>query len=427
MISTYTYKQPFYPDSLTFELAKESGAIYTKALNLNKKDHKDFKQIVTEMSQFVKGSTFLHSQSAQAAYESFIINLKSYFKALKEYKKNPKKFSGQPKPPHRNKFLYKITFKKSAIRYLNGEIWLSVKKPHPPIKLKWNINLGMPIWAIINYNHLEGWSINFVLEKEVQTLSLDSTKTMSIDLGVKRIATTFDGTNTITYSGKKVMSFNHLRNKLTAKVQSKKAALEKKSRKWQKIQRANRRIVRRIKNQEKDILHKYSRMIVHNAIQNNVGKIVIGDNASTHNKTNTGKENQKIQQNPEQQLRKYVEYKFNSVGGTTTVVPEQYTSRTCPGCNNVKSHSVKGRTYCCKKCGFVFDRDGVGAVNIYKENVSFDHPRWLDVVGGLTPPIGVKHTPRLSLVPQRNGITNSVSQNLLDYACCDSLEEPHVL
>ena len=121
MISPHTYKQPFSPDSLTFNMAKESGIIYTKAMFLNKKEHKKYSEITKEMEIFCKeNSKYLQSQSAQASYQSFIINLKAYFSALKEYKKNPSKFSGKPKPPHKKKFFYKITFKKSAIRIKNG-------------------------------------------------------------------------------------------------------------------------------------------------------------------------------------------------------------------------------------------------------------------------------------------------------------------
>ena len=83
--------------------------------------------------------------------------------------------------------------------------------------------------------------------------------------------------------------------------------------------------------------------------------------------------------------------KFESVGGITEVVSERYTSRTCPKCGNIKKKSPKGRIYKCKKCKFEYDRDGVGAINIMKLNVSFNHDEWLDVVGGLTPPIGVKY------------------------------------
>jgi putative transposase len=423
MIFPHAYKQAFKPDSLTFELAKESGLIYTKALKLNKKEHKNIKQITKEMEIFCQENCkYLQSQSAQAAYQDFILNLKDYFKSLKIYKKDPSKFSGKPKPPHKEKFMYKVTFKKSAIRYQKGFLLLSVKRPYEPIKVKWAKNLPIPIWVIISYNRYEGWSISFVMNQEVKQLALDKTKAMTIDLGAKRTATTFDGKETITYSGKTLMSLNRLRNKVDGKVKSRVSTLKKKSRKYKNVMRSKRAIIKRIKNKENDILHKYSRHIVNNAINKNISRIVIGDNASTHNKTNLGKQNQKVQQNPERKLAKFVQYKFEGVSGETDSKPEKYTSRTCPACGNVKNSSPKGRTYSCtckkRKCKFTFDRDGVGAINQYKEhvfnvfnsNVSFRRVQqknrekeWLDVVGGLTPPIGVKYSPRLSLALRKKG------------------------
>ena len=66
------------------------------------------------------------------------------------------------------------------------------------------------------------------------------------------------------------------------------------------------------------------------------------------------------------------------------------TSRTCPCCGKIKISSPSGRIFKCRGCEFEYDRDGVGAMNIYKK-VSYDEQSKLQVVGGLTPPIGWKY------------------------------------
>ena len=420
MISTYTYKQPITPTPLLFQMIKESGEIYSKALQLNQ-EHKTFKEINEELQKYCKENVnFLQSQSAQASYQGFIEALKAYFKALKAYKKNPKNFSGEPKPPSKSKFFYKITFKKSAIRFKDGFLLLSVKKPNKPIKIPWSKFLPIPVWAIISYDKFEGWNINFILQKEIQEEKLDKNNVLSIDLGVKRIATTFNSTSREikTYSGKEIMSVVRLRNVVDGRIQSKKSYYKNGSRKHKKFQRAKRKIIRRIKNKQKDILHKYSRIIVNDCIKNKISKIIIGDNSGTHIDTNKGKQNQKIQQNPEQVLAKYIEYKMKSVGGQTNFVPEPYTSRTCPKCQHINGHKTKGRIFVCDACGFKFDRDGVGSLNIFKENVSFDYDKWLDVVGNLTFPIGIKYSkdikvPRLSPSNRIIDLKESISQLVL--------------
>jgi len=49
------------------------------------------------------------------------------------------------------------------------------------------------------------------------------------------------------------------------------------------------------------------------------------------------------------------------------------------------------RVYKCSKCGFSYDRDGVGAINIYKVSFGLDIKSNLNVVGDLTTPIGWKY------------------------------------
>ena len=83
-------------------------------------------------------------------------------------------------------------------------------------------------------------------------------------------------------------------------------------------------------------------------------------------------------------------YKFESISGHVKIVPEQYTSRTCPVCQTRRK--VQNRVYKCKNCNFVYDRDGIGAINIFQQNV--DTKYRLDLKSerscGLAPPLGVK-------------------------------------
>ena len=456
-MSIRTYIQPFFPDSLTFEMAKESGKIYTKAL-LNNKKGISISENKKIMAKYVKKSSnntkYLQSQSAQASYESYFTALEGYFESLKSFKKNPKKFSGEPKPPRKSKFMFKITFKKTSIRRKGGELWLSAKKPNEPIKIKWAEHLPIPTWVIISYDRFEGWNISLVVNTLDKTadIVLDSSKLMSVDLGEVRVGTTFNSVNheVKTYSGKDLRSLTRLRNKIDGRIKSKRSQYKKGSRRYKKIARVGRRIVKRIKNKQKNILHNYSSMIVKDCVANKIGSILIGDNSGTHVNTNLGKNNQKVQQGLDRRLAEYINYKFHRVGGTSYDVPEHYTSRTCPKCRNVNKASPKGRTFICDSdvCNYTYDRDGVGCIDIMIDNsrianVSFDQEYWLDVVGGLTPPIGVKlkqvrstkvnkvnkisvRTSRLSLDFEGNFLKKKITEPNGSVSPC-GLEEPHVL
>ncbi len=391
----HTYKQSFVPNDCVFEMAKESAQIYNKAINLHKEQVK-FKEIGYRIDHEFEHK-FLIAQSKQAAYQQYCTDFKSFLAALKAYNIDPSSFATKPQPPHKEKFINTIYFKKEAIRYKNNWLLLSVKKPNEPIKIKWKESLPLPHFASISYHKFTGWSINLVVNTEDLDYQEDSRNgTMAIDLGVKRIGTTFDGKTVKTYSGKEFLSLGKLRNKLQSKTQKSYANCKKDSRRKKHLKRALRKNVKKIKNKEKDILHKYSRSIVKDAINNGIKTIVIGDCSNIHKKTNLGKENnQKINQNPEQKLKDYVDYKFQGAGRITKVISERRTSKTCPKCHFVHKRSPSGRTFVCKECDYTYDRDGVGSINIYGLEVSFDHDKWLDVIGRMTLPLGIKYHPNL--------------------------------
>jgi len=378
-----------------WEASKESASIYNDAIKLNQ-DGIPKAQAMKSLSIQSKHTKYLQSQSSQAPYQNFFIDLSSYFASLKRYQKSKRGYKNEPKPPHKIKTLHAITFKKSAIRVQNGYLLLSLRKPNKPIKLKWS--LSKPIWVLINFDIRTGWKMNCVMEQEVQQHQLDKTKILAIDLGNKRIAASFDGKRCVTYSGKILKSLTRLQNKCSARSKASTSSLIKNSKKYKRVMRARRKITARINNQKRDILHKTSRAIVNYAIENNIDKIVFGDCSSIHDGTTLGKENtQQVQQGCEQKLRKYVEYKFRNVGGTTELVSERYSSQECPICDH--RYEPRGRTYKCSACGYVYDRDGVGSINIYT-NVSSGLT--LDVVGGLMPPRGWKFYSQLPCTTLRN-------------------------
>ena len=202
------------------------------------------------------------------------------------------------------------------------------------------------------------------------------------------------GVESVTYSGKEIKSLIRLRSKINGMTKSRMERLKWNGRRGSRIRRANRMVVDRIQSRMRDILHKTSRAMVNYAVSKRIGKISFGDCSRIHDETSLKRETQAVQQRPEQKLRKYVEYKFASVGGTSELVPEHYTSQTCPKCG--RRYYEKTRSYSCRQCGFEFDRDGVGAINIYHRIVNVSSGGWLGVVGSLTEPRGWKYHPRLS-------------------------------
>lgn len=394
-----TYRQNIEEERL-LELAQEAGSVYSHAIVFfwrvwRKKGiwikEESIRRYVESMCPREK----LHSQAYQAAYQQLVTNLNNFLKAKKAYQKHPETFSGPPKMPRRRKYLQPIQFKGQSIKVKPGYLELPLAKGNEPIRIRWNEKLPKPKFAMILWKKNLGWQLSCVLDiveqKEIKEYFQGC---MGIDLGVKRIAATFDGIHCTLYSGKVIRSLVRLRNKLLSDTQALLSKLKKHSRQYRRIRSGYRRVSRRIHNKIKDILHKTSRTIVNDAYDNKINKIVIGNCATTHDHTNCGHDqNQGIQQNPEQVLAQYIQDKFESIKGTVETVPEHYTSRTCPACGH--RHKPANRTYRCtnRACKFVYDRDGVGAINIRKKVSSGEQ---LDVVGGLTPPRGWKYHSQLA-------------------------------
>ena len=55
------------------------------------------------------------------------------------------------------------------------------------------------------------------------------------------------------------------------------------------------------------------------------------------------------------------------------VLGEEYTSKTCTSCMNINYSLGGSKTYKCKKCKVVLDRDVNGARNIFLKNVFLEN------------------------------------------------------
>lgn len=415
-VITFTYSRMVHDDRL-LELSQDSAVVYNKAIDaFNSYVEKNGKwpssfSLQKEMSTDYK-RTFLHSDSYIAALQQYHAAMVSCKEAIKIYNKCPSKFTGAPKYPSKRKHTNVITFKQSAIRVKKGYLLLSLARGLDPIKIKWNEKLSTPTFARIGYYPTKGWMGHFVFEKTVKQIesiiNSDSEDILAIDLGIKRIATAFDGTNCITYSGKKIRSLIRHREKVKSDYQSLMSTHVKHSKRWKRLNSAKRKSIKTIQDKINDILHKTSRTIVNYAIEHKIPKIVVGDNASTHDSPDKGKENnQLITQGVEQKLLQLVQYKFESIGGTVEIVPEYYTSKTCPRCSTMNESKkrnkknkdgtvtiISDRAYNCKECKLEYDRDGIGSINIWGlgKNVSLGSAyALLGVIGALTVPIGWKY------------------------------------
>ena len=294
---------------------------------------------------------FLHSHNRQHCLKLLAQNWKSYFKSLNDYKNNPSKYNGMPKPP---KYKYldsnpnEIIFTNYAIRIKNGNLLLSLSKK---IKSMYKVDnlkfeLSDKVQSFVNMDSIQQikikrgsvsnrWYLIVVYNKECK--NNNGKNVMSIDPGLDNLAAiTFkDSNKNYLINGKPLKSKNAYYNKEIAQLSS----IRMKQIGSEKFKNTNRIKALRInrRNYIVDYLHKASRQIINIALDENVGTIVIGDIKNI-------KQNSTIKsfvQIPVQRFVNMIEYKAKLEGINVVKINESYTS----GCSAVDLEEINKSNY----------------------------------------------------------------------------------
>lgn len=343
-------------NSKQLEIIEELSYHTTKLYNIINYDLREngFKNYYDIEKQYKSNwhCDFLHSHTRQQMFKVLEQNWKSYFASIKDFRVNPSKYKGLPRPPkfkNTDKNKNEIIFTNLAIRYSDGILKLSLSKA---IKSLFNVEslnfeVSKKLQNIINWYELQQarfnydkiqkvWYLIIIYNKnEVETTS---NNVMSIDIGLDNLATiTFkDGINQYIYCGKKLKSVNSYINKRISYLQS----IEMKkvgSDKFKNTKEINK--LRRYRNNYiNDYLHKVSKNIIDKAIENNVSRIVIGKLKGVKQNMNF---NKSFVQIPIQRLVELITYKAKLHGISIKLQEESYTS----GCSAIDLEPITKKYY----------------------------------------------------------------------------------
>ena len=296
---------------------------------------------------------------------------RSFFNALKTWKKKPEKFQAQPRPPgyKPKNGMQLISFPKPRVRIRNAIICFPqnmVKRGFPTIpvgKLPFVDNTDISARLLPFYDR-------FILElvyevAPVPKLCADTfSKVIGLDLGVNNLVTSSDG---LLVKGGVVKSINQWYNKQLAKYRSL-AAKNNHSTDTKRILQLGRHRSNKIT----DFLHKSSRLIITHCLTHNIGTIVIGYNEQWKQHCRLGKRNtQNFVNIPFLKLVQMLEYKANRVGITVIRVSEAYTSQLCSSCGIIaKKNRCSRGLYLCTTCGERLNADFNAARNIVDRYLS---------------------------------------------------------
>lgn len=292
--------------------------------------YQDLDKILRNDEEFRDYKSMPTAQSAQQILRLIDQNWSSFFSAIKDWKENPSKYLGRPKPP----------------KYLNKDGYFSVILTNQNAKLKEDNLIHFP-------KAFKGFTVkpNFLNRKDFHSFQqirfkFDGTNIIaelvykieipeelpfndriaSIDIGVDNLAVlTFNfNKNPVIFNGKPLKSMNQFYNKELSKTKS---CLEKRNKKKSsnRIDKLSKKRTRKIN----DYLHKTSKKIIDILKENNVSVLVIGKNKNWKQKSSLSSQvNQSFVQIPFARFIELLEYKAKELGIKVILANESYTSGT---------------------------------------------------------------------------------------------------
>ena len=298
---------------------------------------------------------------------------KGYFKATKEYYKDPSKFLGRPGyPGYKDKdgeSLIVLTNQQCHLK--DGYLTFSKTLQLSPVKTRLKDKVKLRQVRIIPNG--VGYICEIVYKKRFKkNIELNPKRILGIDYGTVNVVTKANniGRTPIVYKddGKWIKSINQFYNKKKAELQS---IYDKQGIKFgSKMSKLNAK--RNLK--MKDAMHKLSRHIIDKCVKRKIGTIVIGSNSFWKQDINIGRRNnQNFVSIPFYQLTQMIQYKSEEVGINVILQNESHTSK----CSFLDLESVKhhkkykgkrtGRALFRSKKGLIIHADVNGAYNIIRK------------------------------------------------------------
>ena len=376
-------------------------------------DSKLQSQIVRYLTNNDEHGKYFIQQECGKIVDGLINDWKSFFIAIKEYKKNPKKFTGKPRRPKCQKVkdkMNEVIFDKNTIlglKYVknnktevikNNKISFSLsKKAKRKFKMKnlevnlsnfkfpkgLNKNLSNLQQVRICYDKkIERFYLAFIYRIEVSVINTtNNNDIMAIDLGQNNLITGVFNKSSYRFilDGKELKSKIAYVNSRMSKLQSKEMKKLKGSNNF-KLTKKMKKLYRYWRNYAWTYIHKCSSKTIKIALKNNCNTIVIGDFKGVKRNKKHMKYFVTI---PYVTLIDQIKYKAKKAGINTIMINESYTS----GCSCIDDYIISKKCYNKKRRkkrgnfvtnnGFNVNADVNGAYNILRKYLKNDIPQCL--------------------------------------------------
>ena len=310
-------------------MSRKANNLYNQCVHFAKHSEnlsEDLKRLDKVMKSFPDEHdnyrSFGYAVCAQQILRLFQQNLRSYFASIKDYKKHPDKYAGQPRFPRFRKSgeRHQVIFTNQAAR-LNGQIVkIAPRVFENRLSIRLRTNSMKKLCQVVFAPRNDYFLVYIIYEVEDPISSQNSSKVAAIDIGLTNLATvTFSEQREPILYRSDLVKINRDFNQLTAKYVSilMKTQNKNTSKRRDRLSEKRTGVI-------EDRLHKISRAIVNDLSQRGVSTVIVGKN--TGQKINNKLKN--FVQVPLFRLIEMIKYKSELAGITFIEVNESYTSGT---------------------------------------------------------------------------------------------------
>ena len=265
--------------------------------------------------------SFGYTRCAQQILRLFQRSLRSYFTAIKDYKKHPTKYTGKPRFPKFRKSgeRFQVIFTNQSTRLIDNVINIAPKTFENKLSIKLRTRSIKKICQV-TFAPRTDYFLVYVIYEVDPVMSENTNKIAAIDIGLSNLATvTFSEENDPILYRSDLTKINHDFNRLTSNYVS---ILKKTQNK--DTSKRRKRYSEKYSGLIEDRLHKISRAIINDLSHRGVSTLVVGKNTGQK----IGNRLKNFVQVPLFRLINMIKYKAELAGITFIQVNESYTSGT---------------------------------------------------------------------------------------------------
>ena len=286
----------------------------------------------------------LHSQSAQQTIGEF----DEAIRAIRQLRKNGDREASYPWKPRRYR---DVIYTNQAARLVDGRLILpNGASGRLVVRVPDGISFpGRLIEVRLSYNRV-------LVVCEVPDEARPARTIIGVDLGVNTLIAATDGDKAVLINGREAKATVQWRSKRTASLDSQQSRHVNGSRRWKRLQRRKRKLLAKAHQRIRDLTHKATALVREEFPD---AAVVVGEPFNDAAQKTGRVQAQQVSSACNRRIIGQLDYKCSGAA----VVPEPYSSQTCPVCGERRQCR---RTYSCRRCGYTAPRDVVGALNILR-------------------------------------------------------------